>query len=341
LSTMRYDEAERLSEYIQKFENETVFTQKNEYNGDGQRISKIETQNEIALIELKELTNGSDDEEIENPGGGEEELIITPGEDGNSEDSNSIPGVEESKPSLSPVTVSATREKEYFYQDGIVLYNLDSVSKKINEGELNSYSSNGEKLYDINAMNSALTSYSDALSTFNIMGDAGNIIASEKKNEENAAEGIFGLGVDNNKKSYYFYNKDIRGSTTNILAEDNKVRGEYTAVESYKYDVFGETEIFDNTNKESEIQNIENEICYAGGVYDKTTKLYYLNARYYDPADARFISQDTYRGENNDYGSWNLYTYCANDPVNYTDPSGHWGIKNIFKKAVSKVKTAA
>lgn len=22
-------------------------------------------------------------------------------------------------------------------------------------------------------------------------------------------------------------------------------------------------------------------------------------------------------------GTWNLYTYCANDPVNYTDPSGH------------------
>lgn len=35
------------------------------------------------------------------------------------------------------------------------------------------------------------------------------------------------------------------------------------------------------------------------------------------------MSQDTYRGEQMEPGTWNLYTYCANDPVNYTDPSGH------------------
>jgi len=54
------------------------------------------------------------------------------------------------------------------------------------------------------------------------------------------------------------------------------------------------------------------------------TLLYYLNARYYDPATGRFISQDTYRGETNDSGQWHLYTYCANNPVNYVDPSGHY-----------------
>jgi RHS repeat-associated protein len=50
------------------------------------------------------------------------------------------------------------------------------------------------------------------------------------------------------------------------------------------------------------------------------TDLYFLRARYYDPATARFLSKDPieYAG-----GDTNLYRYTANDPVNRTDPSGN------------------
>lgn len=51
------------------------------------------------------------------------------------------------------------------------------------------------------------------------------------------------------------------------------------------------------------------------------------------------MSQDTYRGEQMEPGTWNLYTYCANDPVNYTDPSGHakikWG-KKVYEELKGK-----
>ena len=46
-------------------------------------------------------------------------------------------------------------------------------------------------------------------------------------------------------------------------------------------------------------------------------------ARFYDPENGRFVSQDSYRGEQDEPGTWHLYTYCANDPVNFVDPSGH------------------
>lgn len=64
-------------------------------------------------------------------------------------------------------------------------------------------------------------------------------------------------------------------------------------------------------------------MSYTGGIYDHSTGLYYLNARYYNPEDGRFLTEDTYRGENNQPNTQHLYVYCANNPVNYVDPSGH------------------
>ena len=36
------------------------------------------------------------------------------------------------------------------------------------------------------------------------------------------------------------------------------------------------------------------------------------------------MTEDTYRGETNEPDTQNLYVYCADNPVNYVDPSGHW-----------------
>ncbi|MCX7921366.1 MAG: hypothetical protein N3B21_04995 [Clostridia bacterium] len=43
----------------------------------------------------------------------------------------------------------------------------------------------------------------------------------------------------------------------------------------------------------------------------------------YDPKTARFLQEDTYRGDPNDPLSLNLYTYCNNEPIMYDDPTGH------------------
>lgn len=96
--------------------------------------------------------------------------------------------------------------------------------------------------------------------------------------------------TDNGIKTYYYY----EGSTS-VITDD-----EGDCIESYEYTDFGEPKKCGNTD-------FYNEICYTGGVYDETTGLYYLNARYYDPEDGVFLSQDTYRGEATDSSSWNLY----------------------------------
>ena len=139
--------------------------------------------------------------------------------------------------------------------------------------------------------------------------------------------------------TYYNYLKNIQGSTSSLISET----GDTTVV--YSYSDFGETE-------EVVADTMGNEICYTGAIYDKETGLYYMNARYYDVETGRFISQDTYRGEIENEETWHLYAYCANNPINYVDPSGHIaqvatksiissGINNIFMVSTSSIAAIA
>jgi RHS repeat-associated protein len=57
------------------------------------------------------------------------------------------------------------------------------------------------------------------------------------------------------------------------------------------------------------------------GAYD--LGLIYMNARYYLPEIGRFISADTIVPEPGNPQSYNRYSYSYNNPVNYTDPTGH------------------
>jgi RHS repeat-associated protein len=63
----------------------------------------------------------------------------------------------------------------------------------------------------------------------------------------------------------------------------------------------------------------------AGERHDPETGLVYLNARYYDPVIAKFISPDWWDPDKPGVGT-NRYAYADNDPVNKSDPGGHiWG----------------
>jgi RHS repeat-associated protein len=58
---------------------------------------------------------------------------------------------------------------------------------------------------------------------------------------------------------------------------------------------------------------------FAGGVYDRDTKLVRLGVRDYDPVTGRWTAPDPVRFAG---GDPNLYAYARNDPVNGTDPTG-------------------
>ncbi|RGC79686.1 RHS repeat-associated core domain-containing protein [Hungatella hathewayi] len=179
----------------------------------------------------------------------------------------------------------------------------------------NRYNGDGQRIQRVEGDQTTNYYYQDSVVSYttdgkgeqtsqDLLGTDGNVIGAQRYTGNDAA--------------YYVYNKDVQGSTTNLVKDDGK------ADVSYRYEDFGETtSVGENTSG--------NETCYTGGRYDETTGLYYLNARYYNPEDGRFLSEDTYRGETNEPDTQHLYAYCADNPINYADPSGHYPMELSVK----------
>ena len=91
---------------------------------------------------------------------------------------------------------------------------------------------------------------------------------------------------------------------------------------SYTYDAWGKvTSVTNNTLLD--IGNL-NPFRYRSYYYDTETSLYYLETRYYDPDVGRFISPDSIEYlDPTSINGLNLYAYCGNNPVMYSDPSGN------------------
>ncbi|PKQ89273.1 type IV secretion protein Rhs [Paenibacillus sp. BGI2013] len=109
-----------------------------------------------------------------------------------------------------------------------------------------------------------------------------------------------------------YVQSNAHGDTTELRDEQGEI------LNQYEYDIWG--------NILTKEETVHNPFRYAGELWDDTTELQYLRARWYDPAMGRFINEDSFEGELSDPLSQNLYAYVSNNPLKYVDPSGH--IKN-------------
>ena len=147
----------------------------------------------------------------------------------------------------------------------------------------------------------------------------------------------YGLNrTHNSDGEIYVYN--AHGDVVQLV-KDNAVTVSYT------YDAFG--------NRIGTVGESDNAFLYCGEYYDAETETYYLRARYYNPANGRFSTEDTHWNVSNMlYGdspvkmneyedalglnkytllpnteaigqSSNLYVYCINNPMRYLDSTGN------------------
>ena len=106
-----------------------------------------------------------------------------------------------------------------------------------------------------------------------------------------------------------------------------------TQVVCYTYDSWGVP--ISVTGSMADTIGAINPFRYRGYYYDSETGLYYLNSRYYDPVVGRWISPEpnVYEGrfdENAQLISYNIYSFCANNPINNIDLTGEFVISTIL-----------
>ena len=127
----------------------------------------------------------------------------------------------------------------------------------------------------------------------------------------------FALRYSTNGTSFqtYYYVLNLQGDVVKLI---HYIPGfEYESVATYEYDAWGN--IVSSSGRLAEI----NPLRYRGYYYDNETGFYYLQSRYYDPANRRFINADIYAStDSNNALACNMYSYCWNNVVILYDSEG-------------------
>ena len=145
------------------------------------------------------------------------------------------------------------------------------------------------------------------------------------------AQGIVAFKYDG---AVYYFKKNLLGDVDRIYDANKNL------VAEYKYDAWGNHRVYTGTGIDiTDSSSYNNSVAklnpfrYRGYYYDTETGLYYLNSRYYDPEIGRFISPDSIEYlASETINGLNVYAYCLNNPVMFSDSTGcaSW-IDNLLK----------
>ena len=130
----------------------------------------------------------------------------------------------------------------------------------------------------------------------------------------------------------YYYTVNIQGDVTGILDESG------TVLVRYNYQAYGTTYYYGAATGSVGATLVKiNPLTYRGYVYDRETKLYYLQSRYYNRTSGRFINADAFTSTGQGLLGNNMFAYCGNNPVKRTDSSGMF-YTNTYAVCIGETK---
>ncbi len=129
--------------------------------------------------------------------------------------------------------------------------------------------------------------------------------------------------------SIRFYHTDHLGSSNVITDGTGKL------VELTEYTPYGSL-----ASAQSPQPSAPSPFKFTGQRLDASTGLYFYHARYYDPQLGRFIQADPVVPSPGDPQALNRYSYVRNNPLKYTDPSGHGWFQQFWRTIVGVAAAA-
>jgi RHS repeat-associated protein len=202
----------------------------------------------------------------------------------------------------------------------VAVYSYDALGRRIQKVVTNSPGLNGTTLFyydgtqDIEEHNATNT-----LTQQYVYGNGGELLVLDRNlNGDGTATG------PGDQRLLYVQN--AIGSVYGLTSTSG------TLVEAYQYDAYGHPTVFGTDSNgmvnfnaahivASGVSQVANPFLFTGLRYDPETGLYFVEARYLNPIQGRFIQQDPL---GLDGGTPNLYIYAADRPTFATDPTGQF-----------------
>ena len=126
----------------------------------------------------------------------------------------------------------------------------------------------------------------------------------------------------------YYYILNLQGDVVKLVTASG------SAVATYEYDAWG------NILSKSGTMADKNPLRYRGYYYDAETGFYYLQSRYYDPANRRFINADSYASTGQGFVGVNMFAYCGNSPIGRIDIGGCWWLSDAWEWICATTESA-
>jgi RHS repeat-associated protein len=131
---------------------------------------------------------------------------------------------------------------------------------------------------------------------------------------------VYGPGADEIllrhrvKVGYIRFHADANGNVAFLVDNDGRV------IEKYSYDAFGKAKITDASGSQVRAtSHYHHRFLFQGREYIDEAGVYDYRNRFYHPGLGRFIQKDP---TGFDAGDMNLFRYCGDDPIDYSDPMG-------------------